>query len=29
MATDSPKAFTGSSIELIGVDMTKRAAEGG
>jgi len=27
MATDSPKAFTGNAIELIGFDMTKRAAE--
>jgi len=29
MATDSPKAFGGSSIELIGFDMTKRASENG
>jgi len=27
MATDSPKAFSGSSIELVGFDMTKRAVE--
>lgn len=27
MATDSPKAFNDSSIELVGVDMTRRACE--
>jgi len=27
MATDSPKAFSGSSIELVGVDMTRRAVQ--
>ena len=26
MATDSPKAFTGSAIELVGADMTRRAS---
>jgi len=29
MATDSPNAFSGSSIQLIGFDMTKRASEQG